>query len=86
MKNLQELFIDAGVSELKASDLTTFKVKDLPDSNTGDVWGIGVVYNGQEYGGTVIVPENKKEHMENVYAGVEDFAATIADTVPVSIA
>lgn len=85
MKNLQELFLDAGVAEITAADLTTFKVKDLPDSDNGDVWGVGLEYGGQEYGGTVIVSEEKKEHMENVYAGIADFSATIVDGVPITI-
>lgn len=80
MKTLQDLFTDAKISPLRASDLQTVKVKNLPDSNTGDLWAIGVMFNGVEYGGTVIVSENQKEHMTLVHAGAADFAAQIVNS------
>lgn len=85
MKNLQELFLDAGMPEITAEDLTTFKVKDLPDSNTGDLWAIGVEFNGEEYGGTVIVTTEQVDHMTLVYAGVESFSAKIVNGDHVTI-
>lgn len=80
MKTLQDLFTDAKISPLQASDLQAVKVKNLPDSNTGDLWAIGVRYNDEDYGGTVIVTEAQKAHMALVHAGAENFAAKIVNT------
>lgn len=79
MKTLQNLFVDLNKNIVTIDDLTTIKVVNRTDSDTGDLWAISVESSGEIYGGTVIVSPEQKDHMEHVYGGQEDFAATIVN-------
>lgn len=85
MKTLQDLFIDTNTNTVTADLLSTVKVKNLPNSDTGDLWAIGVEFNGEEYGGTVIVTTEQVDHMTLVHAGVESFSAKIVNGDHVTI-